>query len=69
MTYWLSTIWSVVRGSSGDIVSVGALGRLETHVVVAWLIVLAETELGCWGEQRLRLLGLTKRGLQHFFFA
>ena len=66
VTYWLGAVGSVVGSGGGDVVSVGALRWLETHVVVARLIVLAEAELGSWGKERVSLLRLTERILQHF---
>ena len=56
----------MVRSASGDIVVIEALRRLETHVVVAGLVVLAETELS-GRKERVRLLSLTERTLQHFY--
>ena len=50
ITYGLSTVGAVVRGSRGDIVTVETLGGLEAHVVVARVVVLAEAELRRWGE-------------------
>ena len=35
----------MVGSSIANIVSIESLRGLETHVVVAWLVVLAETEL------------------------
>ena len=56
ITYRLSTVGAVVRGSRGDIVTVETLGGLEAHVVVAGVVVLAEAELRSGGEDRSALL-------------
>jgi len=65
-TYWLGTVGSVVGSGGGNIDVVNALGRLESHVVVAGLVVLAEAELGGGSEEALGLLRLAKGRLQHF---
>ena len=44
-----------------DVVVIEALRRLEAHVVVAGLVVLAEAEPGGGPEERVRLVGLTER--------
>mmetsp|Transcript_18193 Transcript_18193/g.21422 ORF Transcript_18193/g.21422 Transcript_18193/m.21422 type:complete len:315 (-) Transcript_18193:21-965(-) len=62
----LGTIRSMVGSSGADVVAVGALRWLEAHVVVARLVVLAETELGGRGQEGTASLGSTDRGLQHF---
>lgn len=46
----------MVRGVVADINAIDTLRGLETHIVVAWLVVLAETELGGWGKKSLHLL-------------
>lgn len=49
----LSTFRSVVRSIGVDVVSVASLGRLESHVVIPRLVVLAEAESRSGGEERL----------------
>ncbi len=46
----------MVRCSSANVAAVQAGGGLETHVVVAGVVVLAEPGLGDGREQRLALL-------------
>jgi len=48
----LSSVGTVIRGRSTDVVTVNTAGRLEAHVVIAWLVVLAETELGDGRKER-----------------
>ena len=47
----LSSIGTVVWGSGSNVITISTIGRLETHVVVARLIVLAETELGSGSQE------------------
>ena len=67
-TYRFAAVWSVVGRIGRDVVAVEALRRLETHVIVAGLVVLAETKLGR-GQKRVChrcLVALAKRSGQHF---
>ena len=47
----LGSLGTVVRRISTDVVSIATLRGLETHVVIAWLIVLAEAELRSRGQE------------------
>ena len=64
-TYGLGTIGSVVRSLSENVVSIVTLRRHESLVVVTRLVVLAEAELS-GRHERMRLMSLTERRLQHF---
>ena len=47
----LAAVGSVVWRGRTDVIAVQALRRLEAHVVVAWLVILAEAKLRGWGKE------------------
>jgi len=65
----LSAVGCVVRRSRTDVVTILALRGLEAHVVIAWLVVLAEAELGHGCQEGIASLGGAECGLQHYFLS